>query len=84
MAAISYTLVETAKVSGVDPIAYLLEAATLARREPGPCSCPTPSKRERRRSRRLSERAVAVRTGHDGEIRLNCLHLLLSVLCLGV
>ena len=35
MAALLYTLVETAKVSGVDPIAYLIEAATRARRTPG-------------------------------------------------
>ena len=35
MAAILYTLVETAKVAGVDPIAYLIEAATRARRTPG-------------------------------------------------
>jgi hypothetical protein len=35
MAAVLYTLVETAKVSGVDPIAYLVEAATLAKREAG-------------------------------------------------
>jgi hypothetical protein len=34
MAAILYTLVETAKASGVDPIAYLVEAATRAKREP--------------------------------------------------
>ena len=35
MAAILYTLVESAKASGVDPIAYLIEAATRARRTPG-------------------------------------------------
>jgi hypothetical protein len=35
MAAILYTLVETAKVSGVDPIAYRFEAATRAKRSPG-------------------------------------------------
>jgi transposase len=35
MAAILYTLVETAKASGLDPIAYLVEAATRARRTPG-------------------------------------------------
>ncbi len=35
MAAILYTLVETAKVSGIDPIAYLIEAATRARRTTG-------------------------------------------------
>jgi transposase len=35
MAAILYTLVETAKVAGVDPIAYLIEAATRARRTSG-------------------------------------------------
>jgi transposase len=35
MAAILYTLVETAKVSGIDPIACLVEAATRARRSPG-------------------------------------------------
>jgi transposase len=35
MAAILYTLVESAKVSGADPIAYLIEAATRARRTPG-------------------------------------------------
>jgi hypothetical protein len=35
MAAILYTLVGTAKVCGVDPIAYLIEAATRARRTPG-------------------------------------------------
>jgi hypothetical protein len=33
MAAILYTLVETAKVTGVDPIAYLVAAATRAKRE---------------------------------------------------
>jgi transposase len=35
MAAILYSLVETAKVCGLDPIAYLLEVATRARRSPG-------------------------------------------------
>ena len=35
MAAILYSLVETAKVCGLDPIAYLLEVATRARRTPG-------------------------------------------------
>jgi transposase len=35
MAAILYTLVETAKASRVDPIAYLIEAATRTKREPG-------------------------------------------------
>jgi transposase len=40
MAAILYTLVETAKVSGVDPIAYLIEAATRARRTPGAALLP--------------------------------------------
>ena len=35
MAAILYTLVETAKVSGVDPIAYLVAAATRAKRDSG-------------------------------------------------
>jgi transposase len=35
MAAVLYTLVETAKASGIDPIAYLVEAATRARRTPG-------------------------------------------------
>lgn len=34
-AAILYTLVESAKASGVDPIAYLVEVATRARRSPG-------------------------------------------------
>ena len=34
MAAILYTLVETAKVSVVDPIAYLVEAATRTKRDP--------------------------------------------------
>jgi hypothetical protein len=29
------SLVETAKVSSVDPIAYLVEAATRAKRSPG-------------------------------------------------
>jgi transposase len=40
MAAILYTLVETAKASGVDPIAYLVEAATRAKREPGSALLP--------------------------------------------
>jgi transposase len=35
MAAILYSIVETAKVCGLDPIAYLLEVATRARRTPG-------------------------------------------------
>ena len=35
MAAILYSLVETAKVCGIDPIAYLVEVATRARRTPG-------------------------------------------------
>ena len=30
-----YSLVESAKVAGVDPIAYLVEVATRARRTPG-------------------------------------------------
>jgi transposase len=34
-AAILYTLVESAKASGIDPIAYLVEVATRARRTPG-------------------------------------------------
>jgi transposase len=41
MAAILYTLVETAKVSGVDPIAYLVEAATRAKRSPGTVLLPS-------------------------------------------
>lgn len=40
MAAILYTLVETAKVCGLDPIAYLLEVATRARRTPGAALLP--------------------------------------------
>ena len=35
MAAILYSLVETAKVGGIDPIAYLVEVATRTRRTPG-------------------------------------------------
>jgi transposase len=35
VAAVMYSLVESAKVSGVDPIAYLVEVATHARRTPG-------------------------------------------------
>jgi transposase len=35
MAAILYSLVETAKVCGLDPIAYMVEVATRARRTPG-------------------------------------------------
>ena len=35
MAAIFYSLVETAKVCGIDPIAYLVEVATRARRTSG-------------------------------------------------
>lgn len=35
MAAILYSLVETAKVCGLDPTAYLVEVATRARRAPG-------------------------------------------------
>jgi transposase len=34
-AAVLYTLVETAKTCGIDPIAYLIEVATAARRNPG-------------------------------------------------
>lgn len=34
-AAILYTLVESAKASGIDTIAYLVEVATNARRSPG-------------------------------------------------
>jgi hypothetical protein len=44
MAAILYTLVETAKVSGVDRIAYLIEAATRSRRTPGAVLLPADSK----------------------------------------
>jgi hypothetical protein len=35
MAAILYTLVETAKVAGVDPIAYFVAAATRTKRDAG-------------------------------------------------
>ena len=35
VAAILYTLVESAKASGIDPIAYLTEVATLAKETPG-------------------------------------------------
>lgn len=34
-AAILYSLVESAKVAGIDPVAYLIEVATRARRTPG-------------------------------------------------
>jgi transposase len=34
-AAVLYTLVESAKVCGLDPIAYLIDVATAARRNPG-------------------------------------------------
>jgi len=34
-AAILYSLVESAKVCGIDPIAYLIEVATRTRRTPG-------------------------------------------------
>ena len=46
MAAILYSLVETAKVCGLDPIAYLLEVATRARRTPGATLLPADFKRE--------------------------------------
>ena len=35
VAATTYSLVETAKAAGVDPIAYLVEVATRAKRSPG-------------------------------------------------
>jgi hypothetical protein len=35
VAAILYTLVESAKAAGIDPIAYLTEVATLAQETPG-------------------------------------------------
>ena len=35
VAAVLYTLVESAKVAKVDPIAYLVDAATRAKRTPG-------------------------------------------------
>jgi transposase len=35
VAATMYTLVESAKVAGVDPVAYLVEVATRAKRTPG-------------------------------------------------
>jgi transposase len=35
VAAVMYSLVESAKVSGIDPIAYLVEVATRAQRAPG-------------------------------------------------
>ena len=41
MAAILYTLIETAKASGVDPISCLIEAATRARRMPDAVLLPT-------------------------------------------
>jgi hypothetical protein len=34
-AAIMYSLVESAKAAGIDPIAYLTEVATRAQRSPG-------------------------------------------------
>ena len=40
MAAILYTLVESAKAASVDPIAYLTEVATRARRTPGAALLP--------------------------------------------
>jgi hypothetical protein len=50
MAAILYSLVETANVCGIDPIAYLVEVATRARRSPGgrPTSCRLQSHQRRR------------------------------------
>ena len=35
VAATMYSLVESAKATGVDPIAYLVEVATRAKRNPG-------------------------------------------------
>jgi hypothetical protein len=35
VAAVMYSLVESAKASGTDPIAYLTEVATRAQRSPG-------------------------------------------------
>ena len=46
MAAILYTLVETAKASGVNPIAHLVEAAARAKREPGSALLPRGLRRE--------------------------------------
>jgi hypothetical protein len=48
MAAILYTLVETAKASGIDPIAYLVEVATRARRTPDAVLLPDDFKATRR------------------------------------
>ena len=73
MAAILYTLVETAKARGVDPIAYLVEAATRAKgRRAAPCCRPT-SPRRRRRARRTEAAPpitvrFGVRTGYGGDI----------------
>jgi transposase len=41
VAAILYSLVESAKASGVDPISYLTEVATRAQQSPGAVLLPT-------------------------------------------
>ena len=74
MAAMLYSLVETAKVCGLDPIAYLLEVATRALRTPGAVLLPD---RLQGRSRgglsgpsAVQRSRAAVTTGYGGEIRI--------------
>lgn len=46
VAAVMYTLVESAKASGIDPMAYLIECATRAKRTPGTVLLPADFKAE--------------------------------------
>ena len=46
VAAVMYSLVESAKVSGVDPMAYLIECAARAKRNPGAVLLPADFKAE--------------------------------------
>jgi hypothetical protein len=72
IAAILYSLVETANVCGIDPIAYLVEVATRARRSPGgrPTSCRLQSHQRRRvNGARLLWPVCRVTTGYGGKIR---------------